>query len=45
MSFALLGLRARGIEIADPACVSKTFPGFWQALERLRTTGVGPAGQ
>jgi 3-phosphoshikimate 1-carboxyvinyltransferase len=45
MSFALLGLRAPGIEIADPACVSKTFPGFWQALERLGTTGVGPAGQ
>jgi len=36
MSFALLGLRARGIEIADPDCVGKTFPGFWDVLEELR---------
>lgn len=39
MSFALLGLRAPGIEIADPGCVGKTFPGFWQALDDLGTTG------
>ena len=45
MSFALLGLRAPGIEIADPGCVAKTFPGFWQALDRLRATGPAPAGQ
>jgi 3-phosphoshikimate 1-carboxyvinyltransferase len=36
MSFALLGLTAGGIEIADPGCVGKTFPGFWDALESLR---------
>ncbi|MGI8792312.1 MAG: 3-phosphoshikimate 1-carboxyvinyltransferase [Acidimicrobiales bacterium] len=36
MSFALLGLRSPGIQIADPECVSKTFPGFWDALDRLR---------
>ena len=36
MSFALLGLRAPGIRIADPGCVAKTFPGFWVALDRLR---------
>ncbi|MGZ4682144.1 MAG: 3-phosphoshikimate 1-carboxyvinyltransferase, partial [Acidimicrobiales bacterium] len=36
MSFALLGLRAEGIRIADPACVAKTFPGYWQAVDRLR---------
>jgi 3-phosphoshikimate 1-carboxyvinyltransferase len=36
MSFALLGLRAPGIAIADPDCVAKTFPGFWDALEDLR---------
>ena len=36
MSFALLGLRAPGIEIADPACVGKTFPGFWDVLDGLR---------
>jgi 3-phosphoshikimate 1-carboxyvinyltransferase len=36
MSFALLGLKVAGIEIADPGCVAKTFPGFWDALESLR---------
>ncbi|MFL6206435.1 MAG: 3-phosphoshikimate 1-carboxyvinyltransferase [Acidimicrobiales bacterium] len=36
MSFALLGLRAPGIAIADPGVVGKTFPGFWEALEGLR---------
>ena len=41
MSFALLGLRAAGIQIADPACVAKTFPGYWAALERLRTSPPG----
>ena len=36
MSFALLGLRAPGIAIADPGCVAKTFPGYWDALDALR---------
>ena len=36
MAFAVLGLRAPGIAIADPGCVAKTFPGFWDTLERLR---------
>jgi 3-phosphoshikimate 1-carboxyvinyltransferase len=35
MSFALLGLRVPGVEIADPGCVTKTFPGFWEALDGL----------
>jgi 3-phosphoshikimate 1-carboxyvinyltransferase len=35
MAFALLGLRVPGIRIADPACVGKTFPGYWRALEGL----------
>lgn len=35
MSFAVTGLAAPGIRILDPACVSKTFPGFFKALERL----------
>lgn len=39
MAFALLGLRADGIRIADPACVAKTFPGFWRLLEDLRVGG------
>ena len=36
MAFALIGLRAPGIEIEDPECVSKTFPGYFDALDQLR---------
>jgi len=36
MSLALLGLRVAGIEIADPGCVAKTYPGYFMDLERLR---------
>ncbi len=35
MSFALVGLRVPGVEIEDPDCVAKTFPGFWAALDGL----------
>jgi 3-phosphoshikimate 1-carboxyvinyltransferase len=38
MSFALAGLKIRGITILDPGCVAKTYPGYWRALEAL---GVG----
>jgi 3-phosphoshikimate 1-carboxyvinyltransferase len=41
MSFALLGLRAPGIAIADPACVAKTFPGYFTVLEGLGEPGGG----
>lgn len=36
MSFALIGLRAVGVIIEDPACVSKTFPNYFSVLESLR---------
>lgn len=36
MSFALVGLRVPGIVIKDPACVAKTFPGYFEELQRLR---------
>jgi 3-phosphoshikimate 1-carboxyvinyltransferase len=36
MSFALLGLKVPGIVIEDPACVSKTFPDYFERLEALR---------
>jgi len=36
MSFALIGLRAKGIKIKHPECVSKTFPDYFQRLEVLR---------
>ena len=39
MSFALLGLRAPGIAIADPRVVDKTFPGFFDELSKLRRDG------
>ncbi|MEM9701815.1 MAG: 3-phosphoshikimate 1-carboxyvinyltransferase [Planctomycetota bacterium] len=35
MSFALIGLRAEGVQIADPGCVAKTYPRFWEDLERM----------
>ncbi|HEY7070541.1 MAG TPA: 3-phosphoshikimate 1-carboxyvinyltransferase, partial [Acidimicrobiales bacterium] len=35
MSFALVGLRVPGVEIEDPDCVAKTFPGFWTVLDGL----------
>ncbi|MBI2942428.1 MAG: 3-phosphoshikimate 1-carboxyvinyltransferase [Chloroflexi bacterium] len=32
MSFALIGLRVPGVEIANPACVAKTFPDYFERL-------------
>jgi 3-phosphoshikimate 1-carboxyvinyltransferase len=39
MSFALAGLRIPGIVIEDPGCVAKTYPGFWDDLASLRSSG------
>jgi 3-phosphoshikimate 1-carboxyvinyltransferase len=36
MAFALTGLRAEGVSIANPSCVAKTFPNFFEVLNRLR---------
>ena len=35
MSFALAGIKAPGVTILDPACVAKTYPGFWDDLAAL----------
>ena len=35
MAFALAGLRFDGVQIADPAVVAKTFPGYWHLLDEL----------
>jgi len=35
MSFALVGLRVPGVAIRDPACVRKTWPDYFEMLERL----------
>lgn len=37
MSFALAALKCPGIKIQNPECVSKTFPGFFQTIESLRS--------
>jgi 3-phosphoshikimate 1-carboxyvinyltransferase len=35
MSFAVAGLKAPGMRIADPDCVAKSFPDFWDFFHRL----------
>jgi 3-phosphoshikimate 1-carboxyvinyltransferase len=35
MSFGLLGLVVDGVEIADPDVVSKSWPGYWDALDAI----------
>jgi 3-phosphoshikimate 1-carboxyvinyltransferase len=40
MAFSLIGLRFDGVTIENPACVSKTFPNFFEVLEELRTQEV-----
>lgn len=35
MSFALLGLKTPGIQIANPGCTAKTYPGFFDDFEQL----------
>ena len=43
---ALVGLRIDNVVIRDPACVGKTFPGYWATLATLAgldTAGWPPA--
>ena len=35
MAFALVGLRVKGIEIANPLCCRKTFEDYFEVLDRL----------
>ena len=35
MSFALAGLKIKGIKIRNPDCVSKSFPNFWEEWKKL----------
>jgi len=35
MGLAVVGLAAPGVRIADPGCVTKTYPGFFDDLDRL----------
>lgn len=43
MAFSLIGLRFDGVTIENPACVSKTFPNFFEVLDTLR--GPAPHGK
>jgi 3-phosphoshikimate 1-carboxyvinyltransferase len=36
MAFSLIGLRVHGLLIENPACVSKTFPNFFDVLRNLQ---------
>jgi len=36
MAFALVGLGRPGVTIKDPSCISKTYPDYFEDLERLR---------
>jgi 3-phosphoshikimate 1-carboxyvinyltransferase len=40
MAFSLLGLQTAGIQIADPGCVAKTFPSYFDVLESMRPHAV-----
>jgi 3-phosphoshikimate 1-carboxyvinyltransferase len=35
MCFAMAGARLPGMRIQEPACVSKTYPSFWDDLQRV----------
>jgi len=38
MSFAVAGLAIPGVKIAGEQCVNKSFPGFWEELQKLRNS-------
>jgi 3-phosphoshikimate 1-carboxyvinyltransferase len=42
MSFAILGLRTGGIRVANPGCVAKSYPGFWDELDRTSRAHLRP---
>jgi 3-phosphoshikimate 1-carboxyvinyltransferase len=43
MSFSILGAVRAGIQIEDPACVAKTYPGFFSDLAAAYRAAGGPA--
>ncbi len=45
MAFALAGLVVPGVVIKDPGCVVKTWPGFFEDLENLRSRSALPGGR
>ncbi|MBC8103139.1 MAG: 3-phosphoshikimate 1-carboxyvinyltransferase [Cytophagales bacterium] len=45
MAFALVGLRAPGVVIADPKCVAKTFPDYFGRLSALTAGSQAAPGE
>jgi 3-phosphoshikimate 1-carboxyvinyltransferase len=43
MSLSLAGLLIDGVVIEDPACVGKTFPGYWDAFATVTGNRCSPA--
>ncbi len=41
MSLALIGLRSPGIKIQNPGCTAKTYPEYFDDLERLCASARG----
>lgn len=41
MSLALIGLRHAGVKVADPNCVSKTYPNFFRDLQQATGCRIG----
>jgi 3-phosphoshikimate 1-carboxyvinyltransferase len=43
MAFGLVSLRLPAVVVADPGCVSKSFPAFWRLLDTMRArAGAAP---
>ncbi len=42
MSLALVGLRVPGVRVADPGCVGKTFPDYWNRLAAITLSPHSP---
>jgi 3-phosphoshikimate 1-carboxyvinyltransferase len=43
MSFAVLGMASGAVTIEDPACVAKTYPGFWMDVRACYLAAGAPA--
>lgn len=41
MSLALVGLKAEGVEIRNPACTAKTYPDYWEDLAAATGCSIG----
>eukprot|EP01083_Nonionella_stella_P024209 66917_1 len=42
MSFAVLGARVDGVVVSDKQCVDKTYPSFWDAIQRFLGVKLDP---